>query len=192
MTTIVYVSHVVSKRQEEACTSLSMYSHHAHGGGQRVGGHHTSRVIESLEKILNMYRQKCVDQNEIIASLKDQVRVLSENMSIKAQPRKKTNESRESPTSAYIQDLVENFEVLRRENEVLEAELRRVKKRLDIEEEWRIATLAWLESDWRVQVGFLHSHTTYWHLFNMIICAYPSGFSYVYNFICCFGAENCV
>ncbi|KAI8105148.1 hypothetical protein M9435_000318 [Picochlorum sp. BPE23] len=129
-----------------------MYSHHPHGGGgggEGVGGHHTSRVLENLEKILNMYRQKCVDQNATIASLKDQVRLLSENSTIKTQ--KETHESREIPSSVYIQDLVDDFEVLRRENEALEAELRRVKKRLDIEEEWRSATLAWLESDWRVQ-----------------------------------------
>ncbi len=145
------------REEEENCTILSMYSHHdTHGGGEGVGGHHTSRVLESLEKILNMYRQKCVDQNATIASLKDQVRLLSEN-SINTQLRKDTRVSDAIPSSAYIQDLVDNFEVLRRENEVLEAELKRVKKRLDVEEEWRTATLAWLESDWRVQVRFIQS-----------------------------------
>jgi hypothetical protein len=115
-----------------------------------MGGSHHKTVLESLEKMLDMYRQRCSTQNAEIEALKQAIGT------IPAKRITRPSKSRAAPeyvTSRYIDEMAEELHQALERNDQLEEDISRLQKRLQIEEEWRYAAMEWMESDRR-----MHKH----------------------------------
>lgn len=108
-----------------------------------------SRVVESLEVMLDVYRQKCVTQSAEIERLKQSmeeslihaVRVPAKPAagSTKAAPRADSTlpTSSHSASRMYLEEIAEELERVLEKNEQLERGMARLQRRLDVEEAWR-------------------------------------------------------
>lgn len=112
-----------------------------------VKSHHTT-VLESLEKMLDMYRQRCFNQSAEIQALKQALRgtIPAKRSSHGERVRSKYVPS----SSCYIDDMAEELDQALERNEHLEEDITRLHNRLQIEQEWRYAAMEWMESDRRM------------------------------------------
>lgn len=131
--------------------------------------HLMAAVLESLERMLDVYREKCLTQSAEIDRLKQ---AMEDTMipSVRAPVAAKTPLSSQSttvahaPTSAldtalpfcshasrlYIDEIAEELEAVLEKNEQLERAVARLQRRLDVEEEWREAAMEFMEIDTRI------------------------------------------
>jgi hypothetical protein len=121
-----------------------------------------SRVVESLEVMLDVYRQKCVTQSAEIERLKQSmeeslihaVRVPAKPAagSTKAAPRADSTlpTSSHSASRMYLEEIAEELERVLEKNEQLERGMARLQRRLDVEEAWRTAVMEFMEVDERM------------------------------------------
>lgn len=115
-----------------------------------MGGSHHNGVLESLEKMLDMYRQRCFHQSAEIEALKQAIGM------IPAKRITRPSKAMAAPgyvTSRYIDEMAEELQKVLERNDQLEEDISRLQKRLEIEQEWRYAAMEWMESDRR-----MHKH----------------------------------
>ena len=121
-----------------------------------------SRVLESLEVMLDVYRQKCVTQSAEIERLKQ---VMEESLiqavrvpektpvpSTKGAPFAAPVAPISNPTASqmYLDEIAEELESVLEKNERLERGMARLQRRLDAEEAWRAAVVEFMEVDKRI------------------------------------------
>lgn len=121
-------------------------------------------ILESLEKMLDVYRQRCLNQSAEIAALKEAMGSISAT----GEPdcgtfclKREKALQRGSPTkrdhftisSCYIDDIADELDSALARNQMLDEKIAHLQKRLHVEQEWRNAAMEWMESDRR-----MHKH----------------------------------
>jgi len=114
-------------------------------------------VLESLEKMLEVYRDKCITQSAEIERLKQAMEdsliasVRATTTAVKP-PRDPTPPVRspQRTSRGYVDQIAEELESMVMKNERLERDVARLQRRLDVEEEWRVAAMEFMEMDSRI------------------------------------------
>ncbi len=121
-----------------------------------------SRFVESLEVMLDIYRQKCVTESAEIERLKQSmeesliqaVRVPSKAAAAasKAAPCAVPTAPASNPIAShgYLDEIAEELESVLEKNERLERGMARLQRRLEAEEAWRTAVMEFMEVDNRM------------------------------------------
>lgn len=121
-----------------------------------------SRVLESLEVMLDVYRHKCVTQSAEIERLKQSVddsliqavRVPgnASASSTKGAPCAVPAAPTSNPSAShiYVDEIAEELESVLEKNERLERGMARLQRQLDAEEAWRAAVMEFMEVDERM------------------------------------------
>lgn len=118
-----------------------------------VGSHHT-HVLENLEKMLDMYRQRCCHQSAEIAALKQALGSIPiKRHDPTSDPTRTSHGYKNGSSKHYIDHIADELEQALERSERLEVDVTRLHKRLQVEQEWRYAAMEWMESDRR-----MHKH----------------------------------
>ena len=103
----------------------------------RVHTPNSHGILDSVEKMLDVYRQRCMSQAVELSALKKAM---------------DGRDGRIQAHSSHLHEVVEDLERLIKKNEELERHVERLNQRIRVEEEWRATALAWMESDQRIHV----------------------------------------
>lgn len=129
-----------------------------------------SPILDSLERMLDVYREKCITQSKEIERLKQAMEdTLIASVRGGPSPASATSTATArappagttaAPTAvttpaihvsrAYIDELADELDAVLMKNEQLERDVARLQRRLGVEEEWRAAAMEFMEIDARI------------------------------------------
>eukprot|EP00890_Picochlorum_soloecismus_P006075 jgi/Picsp_1/6469/NSC_03815-R1_---NA--- len=121
--------------------------------------HVDPQILESLESMLNLYRERCVSQSKQITDMKEQIERMSRELESKRAGYvyrdhfgvlESTKES-VARTKRRVHDLAVELEKANSQKREYETRLYHCLELLKSESAWRAAALSWMESD-----GALH------------------------------------
>jgi len=122
--------------------------------------HVDPQILESLESMLNLYRERCVSQSRQIIDMKEQIERMSRELESKRAGYmvyhcgmlESTQES-VARTKRRVHDLAVELEEAHSQKREYEAHLYRCLDLLKSESAWRAAALSWMESDGALHVS---------------------------------------
>ena len=121
--------------------------------------HVDPQILESLEKMLNLYRERCVSQSKQITDMKEQIERMSRELESKRAGYREQFGMLESTqesvarTKRRVHDLAVELEKAHTEKKKYESHLKNCLELLKSESAWRAAALSWMESDGVVHVS---------------------------------------
>lgn len=121
--------------------------------------HVDPQILESLEKMLNLYRERCVSQSKQITDMKEQIERMSRELESKRAGYREhfgvlesTQES-VARTKRRVHDLAVELEKVHAKKGECESHLKHCLELLKSESAWRTAALSWMESDGALHVS---------------------------------------
>lgn len=115
----------------------------------------SSDILQSLDSMLGLYRDRCQSQSRQISDLKERVEILKHQNDRHHLPCECKFRYRED-SKKYVDAITRELEKVHSDKEQLRQRLASAEKRLRTETEWREAAMSWMQAQMKIYVC-LHS-----------------------------------